>query len=59
MADQTRLDRLNQGLAKLNIEEKQYIARLTSRLLQGKAPDSTTGLEKTSKISDPLKRCSV
>ncbi|MHC6204664.1 hypothetical protein ACYULU_15905 [Breznakiellaceae bacterium SP9] len=33
MADQARLDRLNQGLDKLNTEGKQYIERLTSRLL--------------------------
>ena len=33
MSDQTRIDRLNQGLDKLNAGGKQYIERLTSRLL--------------------------
>ncbi|GHU07380.1 hypothetical protein FACS1894151_01620 [Spirochaetia bacterium] len=35
MADQTRLDRLNQGMDKLDTRSKQYIERLTSRLLHG------------------------
>ena len=50
MTDQTRLDRLNQGLDKLNIGGKLYIEHLTSRLLQGKAQNSVVCPVKTVRI---------
>jgi hypothetical protein len=45
MADQTRLDRLHQGLGRLDAGGKLYIERLTSRLLQHNTPDHSSGPE--------------
>ena len=51
MKSETRLDRLNQGLDRLDTGGKLYIERLTSRLFRDNASDRPIGPEKIAKTA--------